>query len=288
MARAHVVLVASFLAAALSRALAVSPQPDAAALQASLVRRDSRHSKEDNTFSLSPRSTQYQRTHDIKQHHQSDTGCNLISSINQCNCDWPLATTSDRNSCSSGGVEITNPATCQLAAEKLGYSYNGSYDWSWIVVNSSTVLVPENCFVENGIVHHNPAASNTQAADANGVIHYKGVKICTREKYMDGTEGVNSVPSACTVSDYEPIDGATSGDYTSCREATVCMVGVDGCQMQAFEDNGTISLNDRPHGCFRNNGVADNGVSMNGCFGYNAQVPTENPIIGRTDRKSVV
>lgn len=299
MVRVHV-LAASFFAL-LSHALALASVSEAT--KASLVRRHSQ-SQEEHTFADMLLSGQIHTDSREEQRQQSQK--KRGTNVNTCNHDWPLTSTTanaDRNECKNGGVRIIDPEKCRLAASQLKQTgsgvpspaptltYNGTYDWSWRVLTAGDTVYPEGCFVQNGVVHFNNEASTytDQAMDASGVKTYEGVQICFRYKYQNGIADIDSrATGACDgttfcgrdatgeggacpggSSDYVAIDGTSSTDYPSCQAAKDCIVGNDWCSLPAFEDNGTISIETRPRGCFRDVGTAQD-ISQNGCFSYNA------------------
>lgn len=311
MVRAHV-LVASFFAL-LSYALAKASVSDAT--KGSLVRRHSQETEEDHTFADMRLSEKIHDDHQMERQHKSGHRTHLTNNI--CNYDWPLTTTSNRNGCENGGVRIQDSNLCRLAAQQMGFTYNGTWDWSWTVLTSNpqSTVIPEGCLILNGIVHYNNEASTyTDQAAVNGVKLYKGVQICMRHKYQNGIDSVESrsgnacsgttfcgrtasgEAGACSTkggtsatSDYEAIDGTTAadasgngGDYNECHAATSCIVGNDWCSLKAFEDNGTISTNNKPNGCFRDTGFqAGTTISVEGCFSYNAIDQSLTSVQGR-------
>jgi hypothetical protein len=171
-----------------------------------------------------------------------------------CNRDFPIASDSSPNACTKG-YSIGDPTRCREAALRLGFKYNGTADNTW----TNPLSMPKNCSVKNGVVHYNP----TQPEPAS----YDGRQICLRLKYADGTSSGTSV--SCP-EDFE----AVGNDFNECYAASKCVVGLNGCRMPEFKENSTVSVPNRPQGCFREPSSTGPSGSRHGCFNFNSMPPT--------------
>lgn len=201
---------------------------------------------------------------------------------------------------------ITDPDTCELAADRLSLEYAGMAT-NWYVPNA-TLYMTKNCSLvcvdaRGDDVPHNTAPCTPNAegdCELAGVVPncagtlkvffnptepipdtYEtavGQQICLRQLYPRGIKGQNhATAGACGSTADGGEDPAWEAilDYQACRDAFLCTVGMSGCEMPEFEDHGSVRVPNRPKGCYREPvGTNEHGQTQ-GCYNFNRIEPTE-------------
>jgi len=168
-----------------------------------------------------------------------------------CDHDFVLSVETNGRDCPAGTFAVIYPETCKYAATKLeGISEtiptNFTAENGWV----NALPFPKNCFALNGQIYYNPtqvAASSTE---------FQGKAICQRTTYPNAEKDKESTECSTLKDSTDSTPYQAITNYTECRMAFECVVGVGGNQEQEFEDGGcvvaaTYAKDTRPQGCYR-------------------------------------
>lgn len=205
----------------------------------------------------------------VRRHHEDSAEVHfgasgemsLLHREEPCDHDYHLGVNASNSCDEQGASQITDPDECKKAAERLGSAWTIAPTTAFTKdggSNTDPLPFPKYCFAIGGLVYFNPTAVD-QIPTA-----FTGQPVCDRPLHpiASGTAAAKTCPTG-----FEPIL-----NFTSCKDALVCVMGGSGCADEPFKDLDEVNYmtgnlpttrsgEDLPNGCFVE--------ATTGCFSFN-------------------